>query len=158
MTDKVSDMVQFAHVALPGLALFCEFSPNIADLPPRLSPMVEKQNGRRPPSPSDIYDFIPPLIILQLAGASYMEVHKAGGGIHFTVEHTRNATEDELFQLLKPRLERMLQSGTTTVECKSGYGLDTETEVKMLRVLERAKKELPIEISSTYCGAHAVPK
>ena len=48
--------------------------------------------------------------------------------------------------------------GTTTVECKSGYGLDVQTEIKMLRVLEKAKKSLPIEISSTFCGAHSVPK
>ena len=48
--------------------------------------------------------------------------------------------------------------GTTTAECKSGYGLDVENEVKMLRVLEKAKKNLPIEISSTFCGAHSVPK
>lgn len=52
----------------------------------------------------------------------------------------------------------MLRYGTTTVECKSGYGLDTDSEVKMLRVIERARKEVPIEISSTFCGAHAVPK
>ena len=88
-----------------------------------------------------------------------MEVHKAGGGIYFTVEHTRKASEEELYQLLKSRLERMMHAGTTTVECKSGYGLDLETEVKMLKVLTRASKELPfIEISSTYCGAHAIPK
>lgn len=87
-----------------------------------------------------------------------MDVHKAGGGILFTVNHTRNATEDDLYGLLRARLQSMLRCGTTTVECKSGYGLDAETEIKMLRVLERAKKELPIEISSTYCGAHAVPK
>eukprot|EP00057_Strongylocentrotus_purpuratus_P034859 XP_796824.3 PREDICTED: probable imidazolonepropionase [Strongylocentrotus purpuratus] len=95
---------------------------------------------------------------MKLAGASYMDVHKAGGGIHFTVNHTRNATEDDLYGLLRARLQSMLRCGTTTVECKSGYGLDAETEIKMLRVLERAKRELPIEISSTYCGAHAVPK
>ena len=87
-----------------------------------------------------------------------MDVHKAGGGINFTVQHTREATEEHLYDLLKPRLLRMLCSGTTLVEAKSGYGLDTETEMKMLRVLERAKKELPIEISSTFCGAHSVPK
>ena len=95
---------------------------------------------------------------MKLAGATYMEVHAAGGGIHFTVDKTREATEDELVKLLVPRLRRMLASGTTTVECKSGYGLDTENEVKMLRVLERARKIVPIEISSTFCGGHAVPK
>ena len=95
---------------------------------------------------------------MKLAGATYMEVHAAGGGIHFTVDKTREATEEELVELLVPRLRRMLASGTTTVECKSGYGLDTDNEVKMLRVLERARKMVPIEISSTFCGGHAVPK
>ena len=87
-----------------------------------------------------------------------MEVHKAGGGINFTVNHVRNATEDQLYTNLKHFLHRMMKSGTTLVECKSGYGLDTKNEVKMLKVIERAKKELPIDISSTYCGAHSVPK
>lgn len=95
---------------------------------------------------------------LQLAGATYMEVHKAGGGIHFTVEHTRKASEEELFESLKKRLWSMIHSGTTLVECKSGYGLDAETEIKMLSVIERARKEIPIDISCTFCGAHAVPK
>merc|ERR1719495_1603545 len=89
---------------------------------------------------------------MKLAGASYMEVHAAGGGIHFTVEKTREASEEELLRLLLPRLWGMLRQGTTTVECKSGYGLDEENEIKMLKVLEEAKKIVPIEISSTFCG------
>jgi len=95
---------------------------------------------------------------MKLAGASYMEVHKAGGGINFTVEHTRKASEKELYDLLMDRLDRMIRHGTTTAECKSGYGLETETEVKMLKVLEKAKKNQPLEISSTFLGAHSVPK
>jgi len=95
---------------------------------------------------------------MKLAGASYMEVHKAGGGINFTVERTRKASEKDLYDLLMPRLNRMLRAGTTTAECKSGYGLDTDTEIKMLKVLEKAKKTQPVEISSTFLGAHSVPK
>lgn len=87
-----------------------------------------------------------------------MDIHKAGGGIGFTVEHVRKASEEELYTSLKNRLLRMLQSGTTLVEAKSGYGLDVDSEIKMLRVIERAKRELPIDISSTFCGAHSVPK
>lgn len=87
-----------------------------------------------------------------------MEVHKAGGGINFTVERTRKASEKDLYDLLMPRLNRMLRAGTTTAECKSGYGLDTDTEIKMLKVLEKAKKTQPVEISSTFLGAHSVPK
>ena len=87
-----------------------------------------------------------------------MDVHKAGGGIHFTVDHVHNATENDLLANLKEILHRMVRSGTTLLEAKSGYGLDTENEIKMLKVLERANKDGPIEISSTYCGAHAVPR
>ena len=87
-----------------------------------------------------------------------MDVHKAGGGIHFTVEHTRAASEEALYELFERRLVGMIRCGTTLVECKSGYGLDVDTEVKMLKVIERAKRETNVDISSTYCGAHAVPK
>uniref|UniRef100_A0A3P9LZ27 Probable imidazolonepropionase n=1 Tax=Oryzias latipes TaxID=8090 RepID=A0A3P9LZ27_ORYLA len=95
---------------------------------------------------------------MKLAGASYMDVHRAGGGIHFTVEHTRAAAASELLDALTRRLQRMLRAGTTLVECKSGYGLELQTEVKMLEVIEAARRSLSINISSTYCGAHAVPK
>ncbi|KAK7102020.1 probable imidazolonepropionase [Littorina saxatilis] len=95
---------------------------------------------------------------MKLAGATYMDVHKAGGGIYFTVEHTRGATEDTLYELLKERLVRAVRAGSTFVEVKSGYGLDLDTEVKMLKVTERARQSLPVDISCTYCGAHAIPK
>ncbi|XP_051804046.1 probable imidazolonepropionase [Acanthochromis polyacanthus] len=95
---------------------------------------------------------------MKLAGATYMEVHRAGGGIHFTVQHTRAAAASDLLTSLSNRLARMQRSGTTLVECKSGYGLELQTELKMLQVIEEARRSLPISISSTYCGAHAVPK
>ncbi|GFY37076.1 probable imidazolonepropionase, partial [Trichonephila inaurata madagascariensis] len=95
---------------------------------------------------------------MKLAGMSYMDIHRAGGGIFYTVEQTKKASEETLLRLLLARLNEMLKCGTTLVEAKSGYGLETEPEIKMLRVLEKAKKESPIEISSTFCGAHAVPK
>ncbi|XP_010885463.2 probable imidazolonepropionase isoform X1 [Esox lucius] len=95
---------------------------------------------------------------MKLAGATYMDVHLAGGGIHFTVEHTRAAPAPTLLASLTERLGRMQRAGTTLVECKSGYGLELQTELKMLEVIEAARSTLPINISSTYCGAHAVPK
>ncbi|KAM4711538.1 putative imidazolonepropionase [Anableps anableps] len=95
---------------------------------------------------------------MKLAGATYMEVHRAGGGIHYTVEHTRAAAASDLLTSLRSRLQRMQRAGTTLVECKSGYGLELQTELKMLEVIEEASRSLPISISSTYCGAHAVPK
>lgn len=89
-----------------------------------------------------------------------MEVHEAGGGINHTVRHVRQATEDHLYQNLKNNLQQMLEAGTTLTECKSGYGLNAEAEIKMLRVMERARNdpEVDVEISATYCGAHSVPK
>ncbi|XP_040031372.2 putative imidazolonepropionase [Gasterosteus aculeatus] len=95
---------------------------------------------------------------MKLAGASYMDVHRAGGGIHFTVERTRAAAPPELLASLRGRLVRMQRAGTTLVECKSGYGLELQTELKMLEAIEEARRTLPINISSTYCGAHAVPR
>jgi len=95
---------------------------------------------------------------MKLAGATYMEIHKAGGGIGFTVEHTRLASEEQLLELCLQRLQRMLRLGTTLVECKSGYGLETETEMKLLKVLHAAKSKTSIEIVANYLGAHSVPK
>ncbi|ESO89893.1 hypothetical protein LOTGIDRAFT_206771 [Lottia gigantea] len=95
---------------------------------------------------------------MKLGGASYMDVHEAGGGINFTVEKTREADEEELYSSFEKRLKCMREAGTTLVECKSGYGLDTENEIKMLHVIERGRRNFGIDISSTYCGAHAVPK
>ncbi|XP_068132881.1 probable imidazolonepropionase isoform X2 [Hyperolius riggenbachi] len=95
---------------------------------------------------------------MKLAGATYMDIHAAGGGIHFTVDHTEAASEEKLYCSFKQRLQSMLRTGTTLVECKTGYGLKLETELKMLKVIRRAQKELDIGISPTYCGAHSVPK
>ena len=87
-----------------------------------------------------------------------MDIHATGGGIHFTVDRVRQASFDDLYGSLSERLSAMLRCGTTLVEAKSGYGLDFESEYKMLEVIEKAKREHPISISTTYCGAHAVPK
>ncbi|KAI8614294.1 hypothetical protein BC830DRAFT_1169557 [Chytriomyces sp. MP71] len=95
---------------------------------------------------------------LKLAGATYLDIHNAGGGIGFTVNKTRDASQQELEALLRTRLDRMLRQGTTLVEAKSGYGLEAETEIKMLRALKTAQDTHPVEISATFLGAHSVPK
>lgn len=77
---------------------------------------------------------------MKLAGATYMDIHAIGGGINFTVEHTRRATQGELEDLLIGRLNRMLRQGTTCIEAKSGYGLETDTEMKMLKVRTYSKQ------------------
>ncbi|KAJ1372939.1 hypothetical protein KIN20_035251 [Parelaphostrongylus tenuis] len=95
---------------------------------------------------------------MKLAGATYMEVQAAGGGIHFTTAKTREASEEYLKKEFKKIASVMLRNGTTTLEAKSGYGLDTESELKMLRVLSDVNDEVELEISATFCGAHAIPK
>ncbi|NLV99530.1 MAG: imidazolonepropionase [Clostridiaceae bacterium] len=95
---------------------------------------------------------------LRLQGAAYMEIMKAGGGIAYTICQTAAASEDELYELGWQRMQRMVELGITTVEGKTGYGENTETEDKMLRVMERLDQDHPIDIAKTYMGAHAVPK
>ena len=90
-------------------------------------------------------------------GKSYQEIAAAGGGILSTVRATRDASEDMLIALALPRLKRFLARGVTTVEAKSGYGLDTETELKLLRALRRLDALTPVEIEPTFLGAHAIP-
>lgn len=95
---------------------------------------------------------------MKLRGVPYLEILKMGGGILSTVESTRAATKDELKRKAKKSLKQMLLHGTTTVEAKSGYGLDLETEVKCLQAAAELDREGAIDIVSTYMGAHAVPK
>jgi len=93
----------------------------------------------------------------RLAGESYSEIAAAGGGILSTVELTRSASEDALFALAAKRVWTMIRGGTTTVEIKSGYGLDLETELRLLRVARRIGDELPVTVRTTFLGAHSVP-
>lgn len=93
----------------------------------------------------------------RLAGESYTEIAAAGGGILATMASTRAADEDELFDLAAGRVWRMLRTGTTTLEVKSGYGLNMETELRQLRVARRLGETLPITVRTTFLGAHSVP-
>ncbi len=92
---------------------------------------------------------------LRLQGATYEEIAKAGGGIASTVRSTRAASEDELFLVAKRRLAQWIDEGTAVIEVKSGYGLDRDTELKMLRVARRLGEA--IAVKTTFLGAHAVP-
>jgi imidazolonepropionase len=93
----------------------------------------------------------------RLAGASYADIAAAGGGIISTVRATRNASEDELIAQSRPRLEEMLACGTTTCEVKSGYGLDLQSELKLLTAIRRMADDLPLDIVPTFMGAHEIP-
>ena len=93
----------------------------------------------------------------RLAGATYAEIAAGGGGIVKTVAATRAASVEELVRAARPRLASMLAHGTTTAEVKSGYGLDVESELKMLRAIRRLAAEQPIAIAATFMGAHEYP-
>lgn len=94
---------------------------------------------------------------MRLQGVTYQDIAQAGGGIQTTVQATRNASEAELKALAKERFERMLTFGVTTVEAKSGYGLDQASELKSLKVLNDLQQEIPLTIVPTYMGAHDIP-
>lgn len=93
----------------------------------------------------------------RLEGVSYEEIARRGGGIVSTVRATREASEDELVASARGRLERLLAEGVTTVEIKSGYGLELESELRMLRAARRLADELPVNVRTTFLGAHAFP-
>ena len=97
-------------------------------------------------------------IPLKLKGAGYLDILRAGGGILSTVRATREASGDELFEKSRAFLDEMLAQGVTSAEIKSGYGLDTETELKQLRVIKRLNEAHPMDTVATYLGAHAIPE
>jgi imidazolonepropionase len=94
---------------------------------------------------------------MRLNGATYEDIARAGGGIKSTVGKTRAASEDALYASGARRLEALMSEGVTTVEIKSGYGLDIETEAKMLRVARRLGATLPVSVKTSFLGAHAMP-
>jgi imidazolonepropionase len=95
---------------------------------------------------------------MRIAGATYMEIMNAGGGIMSTVRKTRSASVDQLIEQTKPRLQRMLQYGTTTVEIKTGYGLDTAAELRQWEAIRRLQADGQQDIVGTFLGAHATPE
>jgi imidazolonepropionase len=94
---------------------------------------------------------------LRLAGADYMAIAAAGGGIHASVRKLRALAQEELNALTIARMARFLELGTTTIEAKSGYGLSTADELKSLRAIEAAARALPLDVAPTFLGAHEIP-
>jgi imidazolonepropionase len=94
---------------------------------------------------------------MRAAGFTYQEIAARGGGIRSTVRKTRAASENELFAMALPRVGRLLEHGTTTIEAKSGYGLSLDDELKILRVIKRLNEETPLELIPTFLGAHEIP-
>ncbi len=94
---------------------------------------------------------------MRLQGTTHEAIARAGGGIRSTMAATRAADERELFDTAVPRIRRLLQEGVTTLEIKSGYGLDDATELRMLRVARRLGETLPVRVVTSYLGAHTLP-
>ena len=94
---------------------------------------------------------------MRLNGASYEQIAQAGGGIVSTMRATREADDDALFEAALPRLRHLMSEGVTTIEVKSGYGLERATELKQLRVARRLGEALPVSVATTFLGAHALP-
>ena len=95
---------------------------------------------------------------MRLAGATYEKIAEKGGGIVSSVEGVRNASEDELIDKVSQRMDRFIVGGTTTIEAKSGYGLDTESELKSLSVINKVHKSHAIDLIPTFMGGHAFPQ
>jgi imidazolonepropionase len=95
---------------------------------------------------------------MRLMGKTYVDISKAGGGILSSIKAVREADEGLLYDLAYSRIYRMIEYGTTTIEAKSGYGLNLDSEIKMLRVIQRLKENLPIEVAITFMGAHEFPQ
>ncbi|MGL6108392.1 imidazolonepropionase [Romboutsia sp.] len=93
----------------------------------------------------------------KIEGIPYIEILKQGGGILSTVKSTKTASEDELYYKAKQSLDKMLELGVTTVESKSGYGLELDTEIKQLKVANKLDKNHPVDLVHTFLGAHAIP-
>jgi imidazolonepropionase len=94
---------------------------------------------------------------MRAAGLTYQEIAARGGGIRSTVRSTREASADELFSLAQPRVQSLLEHGTTTAEAKSGYGLSLDDELKILRVIHRLNAETSLDLIPTFLGAHEIP-
>jgi len=95
---------------------------------------------------------------MKLKGLSYMDILKKGGGIFYTVNETRKASDQDLIKQSKERLDNMLKYGTTTCEGKSGYGLDTKNEIRILKLMIKLNNTHPVDIVPTFLGAHVIPR
>src|SRR5690606_23484605 len=95
---------------------------------------------------------------LRNAGATYLEIAEAGGGIWSTVQHTREASTEELAAYVMERVNALIKQGITTIEVKSGYGLSVDQEVKTLRAIQQAQKQVPVDLVPTCLAAHMKPR
>lgn len=161
--DGLGNQLQHQAIAIKnGKISWCG---NQSDLPGQFSDAIEKKDCQRHLITPGLIDCHTHLVHggnraaefqLKLEGVSYAEIAKAGGGIISTVQQTRAASEEELLQQSLPRILSLRNEGVTTVEIKSGYGLDLPNELKMLRVAKRLGEITGLRVKKTFLGAHAV--
>lgn len=167
MDDNGAPFGEIRHAALgwkDGRIVFADGMHALPDLPHNLSDQVESLAGAWiTPGLIDCHTHLvfggnrAQEFDLRLNGASYEEIARAGGGIASTVQATRSLSEDALLAASLPRARALAADGVTTVEIKSGYGLDLDSELKMLRVARRIGEVLGVGIRTTFLGAHALP-
>ena len=165
MTAGSYSLIDDAAIAVTGRNIaFAGKMSTLSDAPENLANAVTNLNGRL--VTPGLIDCHTHLVFAgnragefeaRLKGASYEDIAKAGGGIRSSVTATRAASEDELVALAEPRLLDLMMEGVTCVEMKSGYGLDIESERKMLRVARQLGEENAIRVKTTFLGAHALP-
>ena len=164
-TDEPYGLIPDGAIAIKGPKIV--WVGHLSDLPERLLPRAARTIDARhrliTPGLIDCHTHIvyggtrAKEFEMRLQGLSYEEISRMGGGILSTVLATRKASEEELFRQSVPRVVSMINEGLTTIEIKSGYGLDLETESRILRVAARFGNEYPLTIVPTYLGAHALP-
>ena len=164
MTGDSTGLIPDAALVIAGETL--DWVGPAAELPDRFSGLPRIEHGARLVTPT-LIDCHTHLVHggnrarefeMRLNGASYEDIARAGGGIVSTVTATRAASEEDLIASALPRIDALIAQGVGTVEVKSGYGLDCETELRMLRVARRLGELRPIRVVTTFLGAHAVPK
>jgi imidazolonepropionase len=167
MDDNGAPYGEIRHAALgwkDGRIVFADAMHALPDLPQHLSTRVESLAGAWiTPGLIDCHTHLvfggnrAQEFDLRLNGASYEEIARSGGGIASTVRETRSLSEDELLAASMPRARALIADGVTTLEIKSGYGLDLDNEMKMLRVARRIGETLGVTVRTTFLGAHALP-
>ena len=166
MTNGAEDYAEITDAALAIVDGKIAWLGKMADLPDYSAQEVDVIDGKNGWLTPGLVDCHTHLVYggnranefeMRLQGKSYEEIAKAGGGIVSTVSATRNATRGELVASARPRLNALHQQGVSTIEIKSGYGLDTENEVKMLQAAGDLASSSPVNICRTFLGAHALP-
>ena len=166
MTDNALSIIEEAALAVTGATI--SWVGKEKDLPGNLKPrcqnLIDCNKGWILPGFVDCHTHLvwggsrSNEFDMRLKGATYEEIAKKGGGILSTVKATRNASKKELFILASKRVAGLLSQGITTLEIKSGYGLNLETELKILDVIKMLDKNFPMHIQATFLGAHTLPR